>query len=283
MQEEIERAMNVYDRPSITVEPPKRTTQRRGRKMVEVEEPAFVKFYTDFKAELADLDVYALKVFIYIGLSIGFENGEAWPGIRKIAKETGMDKDTAAKAIDELESKGFLSVYRREGVSNIYKPNHYFAIGGTVPSGRTVDKGPSDGPSDENAELSHENAELSHGGRVNRAQPDKQESTRQEQEEGEVSRNPLFGIYETYMGILTGKTADDIEQAEKSYGFDWVVDAISLAGKNKAKTFNYCVSVLDRWKREGKDNGRKPGNKTAAQSGDSKKYIEGEYADFIQH
>lgn len=245
------------DQPSVVVEPPRRRIERRGKQMMEVEEAAFVKFSTEFKSELADLDVYALKVFIYIGLSINFETGTAYPGIRKIAKEAKMNKDTVAKAIEELEEKGFLTVRRRDGASNIYKPECYFAIGETVPSGRTLHE-PSGFGAELSGGLSDENAKLSDGGRVKRAQPDKQE-IKPEEEEG-AGRNPLFDAYENSIGLLTSKIADDIEAAEKKYGFDWVIDAI-LAGKGKAKHFNYCLSILDRWQREGrteKRNGKQP-------------------------
>lgn len=166
-------AMMNAERPAVTIESPRRTMQRRGQKMVEVEEPAYVKFSTEFKSELGDLDVYSLKVLIYIGLSIGYETGTAFPGVRKIAKETKMNKGTVVKAIDELEAKGFLQVWRREGGSNTYKPALYFAIGDGVPRNRTVDE-----LSDEDAELYGENDKLYGGGRVKDAQQDKQELTR---------------------------------------------------------------------------------------------------------
>jgi hypothetical protein len=166
----IEMMGKGYDYPSIVVEPPHRRIERHGKQMLEVEDAAFVKFSTEFKTELADLDVYALKVFIYIGLSINFETGTAYPGVRKIAQETKMNKDTVAKAIEELEEKGFLRVQRRDGASNIYKPECYFAIGETVPSGRTPAE-----LSDAGAELSDETVQLSDASRVKDAQPDKQE------------------------------------------------------------------------------------------------------------
>jgi hypothetical protein len=177
-KEEIEEGLDMIgkgyeDQPSVVVEPPRRRIERRGKQMLEVEEAAYVKFSTEFKAELADLDVYALKVFIYIGLSINFETSTAFPGVRKIAKETKMNKDTVAKAIEELEEKGFLQVTRRDGASNIYKPECYFAIGETVPSGRTPPE-----LSGAGVKLSDENGQLSGASRVKDAQLDKQESTR---------------------------------------------------------------------------------------------------------
>lgn len=162
-KEEIEEGLLLFSGDSVTVEPPRKKVVRRGKRMMEVEEPAYVKFSTDFKSELKHLNEFALKVFIYIGLSIGFETGKAFPGVRKIAEETGMDKDTVTKAVEELEEKGYLDVFRREGNSNIYTPTRYFSIGTTVPSGRTVDEQ----VSLEDAELSLQNDKLSLNGRVN--------------------------------------------------------------------------------------------------------------------
>lgn len=188
------------ERPAVTVEAPRRTMQRRGQKMVEVEEPAYVKFSTDFKSELADLDVYSLKVLIYIGLSIGYDTGTAFPGVRKIAKETKMNKGTVVKAIEELEEKGFLQVWRKEGGSNTYKPACYFAIGDGVPRSRTVDE-----LSDESDELYGENAKLYGGSRVNRAQQDKQELTRVPlsiENQIYTSTNPVTTITEKEQRLL---------------------------------------------------------------------------------
>jgi hypothetical protein len=147
-----------------------------------------VKFSTDFKTELADLDVYALKVFIYIGLSIGFDTGTAFPGVRKIAKETNMNKGTVVKAIEELEEKGFLKVWRKEGGSNTYKPMCYFAIGEGVPLNRTVDE-----LSGDDAKLSGGNAKLSGASRVKSAQQDKQEVKQ------ELIKQP-FDLFKGYFG-----------------------------------------------------------------------------------
>lgn len=157
---EIQDAMEMlgkgYDQPTVIIEPPRTTTARHNGKMVEIEEPAWVKFSTDFKKELIDLNEFSLKVFLYIGLSVNWRTGEAYPGIRKIASETGMDKDTAAKAVQNLEERGFLQVFRREGNSNIYTPVRYIAIGTVRPEGTVTD-----GVSDETAELSLQTSELS--------------------------------------------------------------------------------------------------------------------------
>lgn len=280
-KEELEEGLAMFgkgyeDQPSVVVEPPRRRIERRGKQMMEVEEAAFVKFSTAFKSELADLDVYALKVFIYIGLSINFETGTAFPGVRKIAKDTRMNKDTVAKAIEELEEKGFLQVSRRDGASNVYKPECYFAIGETVPSGRTPHE-PSGLDAQLSGVLSDENAELSDGGRVKRAQPDKQEIKPEQQEAG---RHPLFDVYETHLGALTTAIADWLIKAEKQYSFDWVVDALSVATKATPRPkfpHLYCGSILERWKREGKSELKKKGQPAAV---NPEKYKQDPYREF---
>jgi hypothetical protein len=124
-----------YDQPTVVIEPPRSYTARRNGEMIEVDEPAWVKFSTDFKKELKTLDEYSLKVFVYIGLSVNFETGEAFPGIRKIAEDTGMGKNTVAKAVENLENLKFLTIFRREGASNIYKPVRFISIGTVPPEG----------------------------------------------------------------------------------------------------------------------------------------------------
>lgn len=151
-----------YDQPTVVIEPPHTTTARHNGRMVEVEEPAWVKFSTDFKKEIGLFDVYALKVFIYVGLSINWQSGEAFPGVRKIAEDARMDKGTVIQAVQWLESNNYMTVFRQEGKSNTYKPLRYFSIGTVRP-----DRTPAEGLSGESGELSGENEEVSGEARVN--------------------------------------------------------------------------------------------------------------------
>lgn len=149
-----------YDQPTIVIEPPRTVTARQNGRMVEIEEPAWVKFSTDFKGELKTLDEYSLKVFLYIGLSVNWRTGTAFPGIRKIAEDTGMDKGTVAKATANLENLGFLTIQKRDGNSNVYRPVRYISIG-TVRPERTPLSDESGELSDESGELSDKTPELS--------------------------------------------------------------------------------------------------------------------------
>jgi DnaD/phage-associated family protein len=246
-KEEIEEGLAMIgkgyeDQPSVVVEPPRRRIERRGKEMLEVEEAAYVKFSTEFKAELADLDVYALKVFIYIGLSINFESGTAYPGVRKIAKETGMNKDTVGKAIEELESKGFLQVRRKDGSSNIYKPECYFAIGETVPSGRTPPE-----LSGVGVKLSDENGQLSGASRVKDAQQDKQDK----QEERVKQDAQVFRALETLMGALPSTVTRYVDAWLEKHPLEWIFKAIDEAKAHNARSEKYVDKILIGWEANG--------------------------------
>lgn len=163
---EIQDAMEMlgkgYDQPTIIIEPPRTYTARHNGKMVEVEEPAWVKFSTGFKKELINTHESDLKVFLYIGLSLNFENGTSFPGIRKIAEETGLAPNTVTSAIERLENNGFLQVWRKTGAPNIYKPLRFFSVGRTVANTDTPHE-----LSQSEAELSQSDEKVSQRSTVN--------------------------------------------------------------------------------------------------------------------
>ncbi len=95
--------------------------RRRGFEMFEDVVPAFIKISTGFKAELKSIDATALKVWVYLALSINRNSEEAHPGIRTIADACGMGQNTAIAAVRELERLGLLVVNREDRKYNIYK------------------------------------------------------------------------------------------------------------------------------------------------------------------
>jgi DnaD/phage-associated family protein len=98
----------------------------------------------------------------------------------------------------------------------------------------------------------------------------------------EEAVNPLFDLFMDNVSMVTPIIADAIEKAERDYSTVWVEDVIKIAGKNGAKSWRYCESILERWKRDGRSekpskNGHKPADENRS------KYVEGDYADYIQH
>lgn len=108
---------------SVVIEPPRTVVERRSGKMLDIDYPAWVKFSTAFKAELKAIEPSALKVFVCIALSVSRQNNTAYPGIRQIAEETGLNKDTVSTAVRQLEELGLLECNRgQKGQRTIYSP-----------------------------------------------------------------------------------------------------------------------------------------------------------------
>lgn len=91
-----------------------------------------------------------------------------------------------------------------------------------------------------------------------------------------VERPNIFTLYEQNIGALTPMLADILRDAEAEYPAGWIEDAIRLAVEHNARSWKYIAAILERWKKEGK------GGKKSSEE-DRKRYVEGEYADFIEH
>lgn len=85
-------------------------------------------------------------------------------------------------------------------------------------------------------------------------------------EQNGPSTNSIFQIYESNIGPLTPMIADALEDAEKIYPHDWIVESIALAVENNKRNWRYCEAILKRWQESGKDSGRGNGQKTEKES-----------------
>lgn len=64
-------------------------------------------------------------------------------------------------------------------------------------------------------------------------------------------RPTIFTIYEENIGLLTPMVAEALKDAEHSYPYDWIVEAIRAAALNNARNWRYIDSILKRWDKEG--------------------------------
>lgn len=95
----------------------------------------------------------------------------------------------------------------------------------------------------------------------------------------EVERPNIFVLYEQNIGLLTPLIAEELGDAEKTYPADWIEEAFRIAVEHNARRWHYVRSVLERWATEGKDSEK-------AERGpekDRRRYIEGKYAEYIEH
>ncbi|MEI7846358.1 MAG: hypothetical protein WCK35_11195, partial [Chloroflexota bacterium] len=113
-----------YDQqPALEIESARTVIERRNGRMQEVERAAFVKISTAFKPEMKDIDEVALKVWLFIALSVNRNSGKANPGLRTIAEDCSFAVNTVRGAIERLETKyNLLIVHRNEKRYNIYEP-----------------------------------------------------------------------------------------------------------------------------------------------------------------
>lgn len=94
----------------------------------------------------------------------------------------------------------------------------------------------------------------------------------------EVERPNIYRLYEENIGPLTPLIADMLREAEKTYRSDWIEDAIRLAVQNNVRRWKYVEAILKSWQEEGRD-----GTNRRDPEKDRRRYIEGEFADFIEH
>ena len=73
--------------------------------------------------------------------------------------------------------------------------------------------------------------------------------------------------------------AETLQEAETTYPADWIEEALQIAVHNNARKWAYVEAILEDWRTQGKDEREDRGDSEAAR----RRYIEGEFADFIEH
>jgi DnaD/phage-associated family protein len=91
-------------------------------------------------------------------------------------------------------------------------------------------------------------------------------------------RPNIFRLYEENIGPLTPMIADMLREAEQAYRPEWIEEAIRIAVQNNVRRWKYVDAILRSWQEEGRDGA----NRRDAEK-DRRRYIEGEFADFIEH
>jgi len=94
-----------------------------------------------------------------------------------------------------------------------------------------------------------------------------------------VERPNIYKLYEENIGPLTPLIADALKDAEQTYSPEWAAEALEIAVKNNKRNWKYVEAILKRWKVEG--HAKKQDRRDSQEDG--RRYIEGEYAEFIEH
>ena len=91
-------------------------------------------------------------------------------------------------------------------------------------------------------------------------------------------RPNIFALYEQNIGMLQPLLVEELMDAERAYPPEWIEEAFRIAVANNVRRWAYIRRILERWASEGRGRGRSDESKK-----ERRRYIEGEYSDFIEH
>ena len=99
-------------------------------------------------------------------------------------------------------------------------------------------------------------------------------------EPASVHHLDIYNLYEQNIGMLTPILAEELQEAEHRYPAEWVQDAFREAVRANVRTWKYIHSILKRWEREGRKDGKPVGD--SQKERDPDKYIRGKYGHLVQ-
>lgn len=94
-----------------------------------------------------------------------------------------------------------------------------------------------------------------------------------------IERPNIYRLYEQNIGPLTPMIAEALRDAEESFPPEWIEEAVRIAVENNARSWRYIDAILERWNKEGRHE-QKDRRDTEK---DRRRYVEGEFSDFIEH
>jgi DNA replication protein len=90
----------------------------------------------------------------------------------------------------------------------------------------------------------------------------------------------IYNLYEQNIGLLTPIIAEELQEAEHRYPADWIQEAFKEAIRANVRNWKYVHSILKRWQREGKKDGR--AIRDSRKERDPDKYIRGKYGHVVR-
>jgi DnaD/phage-associated family protein len=82
-------------------------------------------------------------------------------------------------------------------------------------------------------------------------------------------RRNVFQLYEEVIGPLTPLVAEELEEAERLYPYEWLEEALREAALLNKRSWRYASRILQRWATEGRTRetaGRDPGEGNSARA-----------------
>lgn len=193
------------------------------------------------------------------------DDGEAWPGLRRLGVKTALSRQGLMDTIEALKYHNLLTV--DEEPSKLHTNNYTINVSEitamsshlTTPCKATLHADVK--PLDQNHQLSLK-----------------------EEEEGKTQKKidtaKIYKTYENNIGIITQMISDEIGGLIDDYPIDWVTEAIKSAAMNNARKMSYIKGTLRNWKENGY--GWKPGQDKKQAASNSYITAEGQKAWLVQ-
>jgi DnaD/phage-associated family protein len=83
------------------------------------------------------------------------------------------------------------------------------------------------------------------------------------------TRGNVFQLYEENIGPLTPLLAEELQEAERLYPYEWLEEALREAALLNKRSWRYAAAILQRWATEGRKRetaGRDPGEGNSARA-----------------
>jgi DNA replication protein len=105
-------------------------------------------------------------------------------------------------------------------------------------------------------------------------------AVRAEKEPEVMQPSDIYNLYEQNIGMLTPIMAEELQEAEHRYPADWIQEAFREALRANVRNWKYIHSILKRWEREGKNDGKPV--RDPRKERDPDKYIRGKHGHVVR-
>jgi DnaD/phage-associated family protein len=202
-----------------------------------------------------DLKISREEKFILLAYAdhADHDGGSIFPRVSTIAEKTGYSERSTQRITRLLEDSGYLvGAGGQKGGAGI-TAHWYIPMKGDkiapIPKGDISDS--------KRVTNETEKGDIA-------VSPDPSVNHQLEPSEEEEGKPNIFELYQNNIGVIGGNImADTLLDAEKTYPFHWIEEAISIAVKNNARRWAYVETILERWRVNGKDDGYKKKKKGA--------------------
>jgi len=194
------------------------------------ESPNYTQTPNDlFDSLLPSMGLAELKVILcVIRHTFGYHTNEVKLSIRAIARFTGLTGHSVLDGAKQAEDHGLIERYQDGNKTTLWR-----AVVSVVPTTTPRD-------TRYNASVIPSTTLL---------------GLKERKKESKETPN-IFKAYESNIGAITPMIADALEDAEKTYPADWIIEVIGLSAQNNKRSWRYCETILKRWQAEGKDDGK---------------------------